>query len=82
MKPGVKVFAKTAEPDTYCNATALVARCMSCKLALRLVSLVQGMRCVYPLGRKMDVVELTEHDLSRLDDNEFLNDTVIDFYAK
>lgn len=44
--------------------------------------MVQGMRCVYPLGRKMDVVELTEHDLSRLDDNEFLNDTVIDFYAK
>ncbi|KAL3148578.1 hypothetical protein ABBQ38_014010 [Trebouxia sp. C0009 RCD-2024] len=42
----------------------------------------KGMRCVYPLGRKMDVVELTEHDLSRLDDNEFLNDTVIDFYAK
>ena len=49
---------------------------------LRFMSVVQGMRCVYPLGRKMDVVELTEHDLSRLDDNEFLNDTVIDFYAK
>ena len=43
---------------------------------------VQDMRCVYPLGRKLDVVELTEHDLSRLDDNEFLNDSVIDFYAK
>lgn len=43
---------------------------------------VQEMRCVYPSGRKLDVVELTEHDVSRLDDNEFLNDTVIDFYAK
>lgn len=50
--------------------------------ALRLWHLVQDMRCVYPLGRKLDVVELTEHDLSRLDKDEFLNDTVIDFYAK
>ena len=44
--------------------------------------MMQDMRCVYPPGRKLDVVELTEHDLSRLDDNEFLNDSVIDFYAK
>ena len=43
---------------------------------------MQDLRCVYPLGRKLDVVELTEHDLSRLDDAEFLNDTVIDFFAK
>ena len=47
-----------------------------------LLWLLQDMRCVYPEGRKLDVVELTEHDLSRLDKEEFLNDTVIDFYAK
>ncbi|DBA66333.1 TPA: hypothetical protein ACH3X2_002325 [Trebouxia sp. C0005] len=42
----------------------------------------KDMRCVYPPDRKLDVVEMTEYDLARLDDGEFLNDTVIDFYAK
>ena len=40
------------------------------------------MRCVYPLGRKLDVVEVTEHDLARLDAGQSLNDTIIDFFAK
>ena len=44
--------------------------------------MMQDMRCVYPPDRKLDVVEMTEYDLARLDDEEFLNDTVIDFYAK
>ena len=51
-------------------------------IMLILYLVVQDMRCVYPVGRKLDVVEMTEHDLARLDDGEFLNDTVIDFFAK
>lgn len=43
---------------------------------------LQGLYCVYPPNQKFDVVEVTEHDLARLDDEEFLNDTVIDFFIK
>lgn len=43
---------------------------------------LQDFRCVFPPCKKFDVVEVTEHDLARLDDGEFLNDTVIDFFIK
>ena len=41
----------------------------------------QGCRMVYPLGDK-EAVEVTAADLARLDPDEFLNDTVIDYYTK
>ena len=69
----------SAHLDLHSNFSGTVHQSQSCAHTdVRL----QDMRCVYPLGRKLDVVELTEHDLSRLDNDEFLNDTVIDFYAK
>ena len=37
---------------------------------------------MFPPRKKFDVVEVSEHDLARLDDGEFLNDTVIDFFIK
>lgn len=43
---------------------------------------MQDLYCTYPPDQKFDVVEVTEHDLARLDDAEFLNDTVIDFFIK
>ncbi|KAL3160557.1 hypothetical protein ABBQ32_010855 [Trebouxia sp. C0010 RCD-2024] len=41
-----------------------------------------GMKCTYPVDRKQDAVELTEHDLVRLNDREMVNDSVVDFYVK
>lgn len=42
----------------------------------------QGLRCVYPPEGGRASVEVWADDLSRLADDEFLNDTVIDFYMK
>ena len=42
---------------------------------------VQGCVAVYPAGRP-DGVEVRGSDLARLDDDEFLNDTVIDLYIR
>ena len=42
---------------------------------------MQGLSCKFP-DRKFGVVELSEHDLARLNDEEFANDSVIDFYIK
>jgi hypothetical protein len=41
-----------------------------------------GMRCLYPPGGGPGAVEVTAADLSRLDEAEFLNDTIIDFYLR
>ena len=56
---------------TYCPETLLAA-----------VSLPQGLKCLYPPGGGPGAVEVTHLDLPRLDAEEFLNDTVIDFYVR
>ncbi|KAK9814889.1 hypothetical protein WJX73_001421 [Symbiochloris irregularis] len=42
----------------------------------------EGLRAVYPLTGGKGSVEVLPNDLQRLDDAEFLNDTIIDFYLK
>lgn len=42
----------------------------------------QGLKCLYPPGGGPGAVEVTHLDLPRLDADEFLNDTVIDFYLR
>ena len=42
----------------------------------------QGLKCLYPPGGGPGAVEVTHLDLPRLDADEFLNDTVIDFYVR
>lgn len=42
----------------------------------------QGLKCLFPPGGGPGSVEVTALDLPRLDADEFLNDTVIDFYLK
>lgn len=46
----------------------------------------QGSRCVYPPaepgGAALAQVEVVAEDLDRLGEEEFLNDTLIDFYLK
>lgn len=42
----------------------------------------QGLKCLYPPGGGAGAVEVTHLDLPRLDADEFLNDTVIDFYIR
>ncbi len=37
---------------------------------------------MYPRDAGLDAVEVNAHDLSRLDRDEFLNDTIIDFCIK
>jgi len=56
---------------TYCPETLLAA-----------VSLPQGLKCLYPPGGGPGAVEVTHLDLPRLDAEEFLNDTIIDFYVR
>lgn len=43
---------------------------------------MQGLKCLYPPGGGPGAVEVTHLDLPRLDAEEFLNDTVIDFYVR
>ncbi|KAL4434137.1 hypothetical protein ABPG75_000578 [Micractinium tetrahymenae] len=42
----------------------------------------KGLKCLYPPGGGPGAVEVTFLDLPRLDQDEFLNDTVIDFYLR
>lgn len=42
---------------------------------------LQGLHALFPKDGK-NAVELTPSDLERLDPDEFLNDTIIDFYMK
>ncbi len=42
----------------------------------------QGLKALYPPDGGVGAVELLPSDLAHLDDQEFLNDTVIDFYMK
>ncbi len=42
----------------------------------------QGLKALYPPDGGVGAVELLPGDLAHLDDQEFLNDTVIDFYMK
>ena len=43
---------------------------------------LQGLKALYPQDRRVDAIEITPVDLAHLDDEEFLNDTIIDFYMK
>lgn len=47
-----------------------------------LILLLQGLRCVYPANARTQCVEVLADDLNRLGEEEFLNDTIIDFYLK
>jgi sentrin-specific protease 7 len=40
------------------------------------------MRCVFPPHGGRSAVEVVADDLNRLEVEEFLNDTIIDFYIK
>ncbi len=40
------------------------------------------MKALYPQDKRVDAIEITPVDLAHLDDEEFLNDTIIDFYMK
>lgn len=42
---------------------------------------VQGMRCLYPLGRMLGAIEVTESSLTCLDDGKMLNDEIMDMFA-
>jgi hypothetical protein len=42
----------------------------------------KGMKCLFPPAGGPGAVEVTHLDLPRLDPDEFLNDTVIDFYIR
>lgn len=42
----------------------------------------QGLKALYPREGGPGAVEVTPSDLARLDPDEFLNDTIIDFYMK
>ena len=44
--------------------------------------LLQGLRAVYPAPGQQGAVELLPADLARLDPEEFLNDTIIDFWMR
>lgn len=44
--------------------------------------IMQGLRMVYPPAGGRGSVEVLPEDLARLDDEEDLNDTIIDFYLK
>ena len=43
---------------------------------------LQGLKALYPPEGGADSVEIVASDLSRLDETEFLNDTIIDFFIK
>ena len=43
---------------------------------------MQGLRAVYPEPGMKGAVEVLPADLARLDDGEFLNDTIIDFWMR
>jgi hypothetical protein len=77
---------RRGDPAQPCNAPAccrthqpiqLQSRCLTTSLAL-----VQGLKCMYPQGGGAGAIEVTALDLPRLDADEFLNDTVIDFYIR
>lgn len=59
-----------------------VSRCTTAECSETDLPVLQGMKCTYPVDRKQDAVELTEHDLVRLNDREMVNDSVVDFYVK
>lgn len=42
---------------------------------------LQGMKCVYPLGRKLGATEVTEMGLACLDSGEMLRDEIVDMFA-
>jgi len=43
---------------------------------------LKGLKCLYPISGGPGSVELNALDVARLDEYEFLNDSVIDFYIK
>ena len=43
---------------------------------------MQGLKALYPSKGGPDSVQVVASDLARLDPDEFLNDTIIDFFIK
>ena len=43
---------------------------------------MQGLRAVFPAPGVKGAVEILPADLARLDEGEFLNDTIIDFWMR
>ena len=45
---------------------------------------MQGLRCIFPTNEKpaIDCIEVKEHDLAKLDEGEYLNDTGTDLQSK
>lgn len=41
----------------------------------------QGMKCVYPPGRKLGAIEVTEWGLACLDDGQMLRDDIVGVFA-
>ena len=52
------------------------------KVLLMSLERTQGLKALYPREGGAGAVEVTPSDLARLDPDEFLNDTIIDFYMK
>ena len=50
--------------------------------SLLLNCFLQGLKALYPPGGGPDSVQVVASDLARLDPDEFLNDTIIDFFIK
>ena len=45
---------------------------------------MQGLKCIFPTNKKpaIDGIEVNEHDLAKLDEGEYVNDTIIDLQSK
>lgn len=46
------------------------------------VFFIQGLQCVYPEDKPVGHVVVTALDLKTLEETEFVNDTIIDYYYK
>lgn len=54
----------------------------SCHMSSNQALLLQGLKALFPPEGGKDSVQIVASDLSRLDPEEFLNDTIIDYFMK
>lgn len=57
-------------------------KCWNWRNAAKRILHVQGLKALYPPGGGPDSIQVLAGDLARLDPDEFLNDTIIDFFTK